>query len=287
MTTSYGCDAAGRLTSVEHPLLDRAAFDRDAAGRLVAATAGGLIQAWKHTDGFVVGHTLTDGDESSRSAVERDADGRVTAVSRDDRTTRSGYDGAGQLTEARTDHSTTRWRYDPAGRLTAEQVDGATREHVYDLAGQLLRSTGPGGRRVSYGCDGTGRRTRATTEDGGSREFGWSASGHLATVTDHRQDHVRRTTLRTDALGELAGVDDAEFFWDIAAYAGAPVLAGEVSVVSAGAVTGIGGEWSAPGWRTARSTSSDPWSLGSAAGIAGLGGVQVGASGEVQIAGLE
>ncbi|WP_375430511.1 hypothetical protein [uncultured Friedmanniella sp.] len=22
MTTSYGCDAAGRLTSVEHPLLD-------------------------------------------------------------------------------------------------------------------------------------------------------------------------------------------------------------------------------------------------------------------------
>ncbi|WP_375430357.1 RHS repeat-associated core domain-containing protein [uncultured Friedmanniella sp.] len=93
--------------------------------------------------------------------------------------------------------------------------------------------------------------------------------------------------MRTDALGELAGVDDAEFFWDTAAYAGAPVLAGEVSVVSAGAVTGIGGEWSAPGWRTARSTSSDPWSLGSAAGLAGLGGVQVGASGEVQIAGLE
>ncbi len=35
----------------------------------------------------------------------------------------------------------------------------------------------------------------------------------------------------------------------VAAYAGAPVLAGDTPILSAGPVTGVGAGWTAPGWR--------------------------------------
>ena len=88
-TTRYGWDAADRLAWVEHPLLGRAAFDRDPAGRLTAATVDGLIQSWEHHDGFVVAHTVTDADGATRTVIDRDDDGRITRITRDDTTGRS------------------------------------------------------------------------------------------------------------------------------------------------------------------------------------------------------
>ncbi|WP_375431376.1 polymorphic toxin-type HINT domain-containing protein [uncultured Friedmanniella sp.] len=76
-----------------------------------------------------------------------------------------------------------------------------------------------------------------------------------------------------------------EFFWDTAAYAGAPVLAGDTPILSAGPVTGIGSDWTAPGWRTARSTDADPWAAG---GGTALGpSVAIDPSGGLAIDGLE
>ncbi|HET8970951.1 MAG TPA: DUF6531 domain-containing protein, partial [Candidatus Nanopelagicales bacterium] len=48
-------------------------------------------------------------------------------------------------------------------------------------------------------------------------------------------------------------------FWDTAACAGAPVLVGDTPVLAAGPVTGIDTDWTAPGWRTSRSTDTNPW----------------------------
>src|SRR5690606_5196608 len=99
--TRYTRDAAGRVTAVEHPALGRATFRYDGSGRLIEAGAGDLIQTWRHADGFVVEHTRTGPDGSARSTVQRDAWGRVVAVS--DGAGRRGfdYDDAHQLIEDR------------------------------------------------------------------------------------------------------------------------------------------------------------------------------------------
>ncbi|BAK34420.1 hypothetical protein MLP_14060 [Microlunatus phosphovorus NM-1] len=296
-TTRYGWDAADRLAWVEHPLLGRAAFDRDASGRLISAVAGGLIQSWEHRDGFVVAHTLTDSDGASRTAIERDTDGRVVRIRRDDNgssvVTDYGYDGACQLVEARTRREAgtdtlARWRYDAGGRLVTEAVDEATINHVYDLAGQLLTTVGADGRRLSYDYDGNGRRTRVSNERGVIREYTWNPTGYLTGVTEHDNDRVRRTRVHADALGELAEVDGTPIFWDTAAYAGAPVLVGDTPVLAAGPVTGVDTGWTAPGWRTSRGTDADPWATPTTdTRRVGDGALGIGAAGELSVGGLE
>ncbi|RZL93351.1 MAG: type IV secretion protein Rhs, partial [Variovorax sp.] len=129
-TTAYGYDAAGRLSWVDHSVLGRAAFDRDAAGRLTSALAGGLIQAWDHRDGFVVAHSVTDGDGATRTEVERDEDGRVRRIRTGDghgsRTADYAYDGASQLVEVRsadgTARSVHRWAHEPPGGVVRPAV---------------------------------------------------------------------------------------------------------------------------------------------------------------------
>ena len=47
--------------------------------------------------------------------------------------------------------------------------------------------------------------------------------------------------MHVDAVAELERVDDTEVFWDSAAsYGATPVQAGDVSVLAAGPVTGVG-----------------------------------------------
>ncbi len=295
--TAYGRDASGRLAWVEHTTLGRAAFDRDAAGRLVSAVAGDLIQSWEHRDGFVVAHTVTSPSGATRTTVGRDADGRVVRVGRDGDagpvTTDYVHDGAGQLLEARTggtDPSVSAWRYDAAGRLVRESTStgaGTSElEHVYDVAGQLLSTLRPDGRSTRYAYDAEGRRTLEQDDRGAARELVWNPTGYLAEIRHRGQAGTRRTTIRTDALGELASVDGTEVFWDTAAYAGAPVLLGDAPVLGAGAVTGTEGGWTAPGWRTSRGEGRDAWSIDAKA-LGGLGAVGVGSSGELQVDGLE
>ena len=287
--TTYAWDAAGRLLAVEHPLLGRAGFERDAAGRLVAATADGVIQSWEHRDGWVVAHTVGDRDGFTRTTIDRDDNGRVVRVDRDGTSTSYDYDEAHQLIAVRTGGSATRWRYDTAGRLVAETTDGTSAEHTYDAAGQLVTSTGSDGRSIAYTYDALGRRTRVAADDGSSRELEWSATGWLGSVTDRDARGTRRTTLHVDALAELESVDDTEVFWDSAAsYGATPVQAGDVSVLAAGPVTGVGSSWTSPGWRTARSAdgaANDPWSAGAATDLPGALGI--GAAGELTVGGLE
>ena len=300
-TTAYAYDVAGHLTAVDSSALGRAAFDRDAAGRLISALAGGLIQSWEHSDGFVVGHMITDGEVSTRTTIDRDTEGRISRIIKADGSvataTDYAYDGACQLVEARirttsgtsTISSTNRWRYDADGRLVAESTDQASVRHVYDAAGQLLSTRDAEGRETRYSYAGAGRRTTEQDNQGQARDFLWNPSGYLAGIIHHDRStdkpSVRTTTVHADALGELASVDGTEFFWDTAAYAGAPVLAGDTPILSTGPVTGIGSGWTAPGWRTARSTDADPWA---ASGATALGtSVAIDPSGGLAIDGLE
>ncbi len=287
LTTTYGVDAAGRLATVDHPLLGRVVLDRDADGRVVAATAGGTVQAWQRHDGFVVGHSVTDSEGATATVVTRNDWGRVVSVEHDGEPTAYDYDDAGQLVDARTERSVTTYDYDASGRLVREATtDGAdviARDHGYDAAGQLLTTTDAiGTTRHTY--DPVGRRTRTAHADGRVRDLAWSPSGRLAGVTDHDLDGRHRSELHVDVLGELAGVDGAPLWWDTAdAYAPRLVQADDVPVVAAGPVTGLGEAWSAPGWRTARSAGRDPWEP--AGGLTLPGGLRVGASGELTLGG--
>ncbi|WP_180936505.1 RHS repeat-associated core domain-containing protein [Nocardioides ungokensis] len=287
--TTYTWDAAGRLSALDHPLLGRAAFERDASGRLVGATADGVIQTWEHREGWVVAHTVGDSDGFTRTTIDRDDVGRVLRVDRDGVTTSYAYDEACQLIEARSGGAAVRWRYDTAGRLVSESSDATTTEHTYDAAGQLVSSTGAGGQTLAYTYDPLGRRTRVDGDDGTSRELEWSPTGWLGSVTDRDARGTRRTALHVDALAELEDVDGTEVFWDTAAaYGATPVQAGDVSVLAAGPVTGIGSSWTAPGWRTARSTdgaAADPWTVGAATDLPGT--LAIGAAGELTVGGLE
>ena len=284
-TTRYEHDAAGHLTAVEHPLLGRATFDRDASGRLVAAAAGELLQSWEYADGFLAAHTVTGSDGAVRTALTRDASGRVTALERDGVTTEFGYDDACQLIAATTGDTATSWRYDAAGRLVAETTDGRATEHTYDAAGQLLSTNAPG-RQVSYGYDAVGRRTSMTV-DGATTTYAWNALGWLAGIAS--ADGTRHTT-RVDAIGELARVDGTDLLHDSAARTRGLIQLGDLPVLALGALTGIGSSWTTPGWRSARSTSAtDPWALAEiAAAPTGLpGGLGIGGAGELAVAGLE
>ncbi len=299
-TTTYDRDANGRLVGVEHPLLGRASLTRDASGRVVSASAGGVIQSWEHDAGHVVAHTVTDADGSARTEVARDDEGRVRAVTREGETTTYDYDDAHQLVgmrvTGRAGVAGVRWSYDAAGRLVEETAAGATRALSYDAAGQLVSATGHDGATTTYAYDGAGRRTSVRRADGSGLALSWSATGWLSTITEQTAGGgTRRTELAVDARGELAEVDGVELFHDSADVHAGLVQAGEVPVVHAGPVTGVGtdpatawtGSRSGAGWRTTRAGGADPWDTPGADGAAlsGLPGLSIGSSGELSLPG--
>ena len=181
-TTSYGWDAADRLTWVEHPLLGRAAFDRDASGRLVSAVAGGILQSWEHRDGFVVAHTLhrRRGRDPHRHQPRRATAGSPASPATTERQPTG---------PARRGHRLRLRRGLPARSRRAP--GGAPASRIARLALRRRRPTGRGvdrptrpsatsttwpdscsttveadGRRLTYGYDGAGRRTSAADDRG-------------------------------------------------------------------------------------------------------------------------
>lgn len=293
--TAYERDAAGRLVAVEHQSLGRAVLHRDTWGRVAAVSSGAAAQRWERRDGFVVRHEASDGRTTSHTVVDRDEAGQVTQVRREGVSTEFQYDGACQLVEARRGDSVTRWRYDSCGRLVSETTDNAVRERAYDAAGQLL-NTKSGSVVTTYEYDAAGRRVREKGPDGWRREYAWAPTGWLAGLTEHSPGgSAYRLPVRVDALGELARVGDAEVFWDTT-NPWSPVLqVGATEVVTAGPLIGTApaphrdgraptGAWLSPSWRAARS-GTDPWSVPTGASIGD--GIGVGAAGELTLGGLE
>lgn len=289
-TVDYRWSDRGWLDEVAHPLLGRASFEHDALGRVVVATAGELIQSWDYSDGFVVGHSVTGADGVIRTEVVRDDDGRIVRIDQGGETRSFDYDAARQLIAQHAGDDLVRWRYDAAGRVVAESSSDGTREFSYDAASQLLAVDGPEGTtRHSY--DGAGRRVRTEFADGRTRVLGWAPTGSLASVLDESGGTSNRIRLHVDASGRLSSVDGVPVFWDAAdTYAPSLVQVGATPVVAAGGLTGIGEQWSAPGWRTSRSHGSDPWAAAGSAvsSLAGLpGGVGVTSAGELRLGDLE
>ena len=277
-TTRYEYDPVGRRVAVDAAGAGRVQLTLDAAGRLVAATAPGAEQAWVHEDGDVVSHTLTRGGETSRTEVERGADGRIATIVRDGVRTEYGHDAAGQLVSATTGAATQRWEYDAGGRLVREADGPTTRTYAHDDAGQLVRRDADGV-VTTYSYDAAGRRTGEVGPHG-ETTFTWSPMGWLSAI----EGPHGHTSVHVDALGELARVNDADVFWNIAERSVAPVQVGGDAVTAAPGFLSDGAGWLATGWRTERGDAVDPWALATGSTH---GPISLGASGQVVFAGLE
>ncbi|CEA07905.1 putative deoxyribonuclease RhsA [Arthrobacter saudimassiliensis] len=276
-TTTYTRDPAGRVVTVTNPRLGEAAFTYDASGRLTTATAGDLIQAWAYRHGHLTEHTrTTTGTGTDITLIGRDDDGRITALTRAGTTTRYAYDGAGQLVAAATtgqdgslpstvSDTVSEWQYDAGGRLIRELSPARTRTYDYDSSGQLAAVLTSDGSGAEYVYDGLGRRTRLIRADGSSTDYAWGPTGYLEEVVERSPSgHVAsRHLLWVDALGELAGVDGCDLWWDTANPI--PTLAGiaDQQVLNLpGGITGVGSTWLSPTWRAARPTDpADPWAV--------------------------
>lgn len=292
-STLYSYDEAGRLTGMRTPGLDPLSASWGAGG-LEAVRAGDLGLAWPRRD-LAVEHTSEGDAVEASTRIERDPQGRITAVSTGGSTTRYGYDAAGRLTSAVTEvagHVTERrWSYDAAGRMVAESGPDGRLEYSYDAAGQLVTASGPEGIR-RYGYDEQGRRVRCQGPDGEVTEWAWSPTGALAGITVTRkgvEPQIHR--LWTDALGEPAEVDGTTLWWDTASAVPGLTAVGDVPVARApGGLTGAGGRWQAAGWRPGRATDpGDPWGVGMLSGAEGAlpAGVGLTGSGSLSVAGLE
>ena len=280
-------DVAGRTVAVERSDLGVATFAYDAAGRIVQASTGDVVQSWSYDRGCLVAHTTTTPEGAARTRIERDEHGRITAIDGPDGHIEYAHDEAGQLVRA----GDSVWEYGVGGRLLREVVGGVETTFAYDAAGQLVAAVDADG-RSEYLYDGLGRRVRRTAPDGSTVEYVWSEGGTVGELVARDCSYVEtgRITMWTDSLGELAEVGGAEVWWDTAAPLPAMVSVGGESVLDLpGGAVAVGDAWSIAGWRSARSTdASDPWAvLGSVAGPALPAGVSLTSSGGVSIAGLE
>lgn len=287
MRTEWRRDAAGRAVAVERQGLAPATFAYDTAGRIVQASTGDVVQSWSYERGALVAHTTTTPEGAMVTGIERDDQGRITAIDGPDGRVEYAYDEAGQLVRA----GDSAWEYGDGGRLLREVVDGVETTFEYDAAGQLIASVRDG-ERSEYLYDGLGRRLRHTRADGSTEEYAWSDLGSLAAVVsrDRSYDETGRVEVWTDVLGELAEVGGAEVWWDSAAPLPAMVSIGGESVLDLpGGAVAVGDAWSTAGWRSARSTdASDPWAvLASVEGSALPTGVSLTADSGLSIAGLE
>ncbi|MCM3505721.1 DUF6531 domain-containing protein [Curtobacterium sp. ODYSSEY 48 V2] len=285
--TEWRRDAAGRAVAVERQGLAAATFAYDAAGRIVQASTGDVVQSWSYERGALVAHTTTTPEGATVTSIERDAHGRIVALDGPDSRVEYAYDDAGQLVRA----GDSAWEYSDGGRLLREVVNDAETTFEYDAAGQLVASV-RSGERTEYLYDGLGRRVRRTNADGSTAEYAWSDLGSLTAIVsrDRSYGETGRFEMWTDVLGELAEVGGAEVWWDSAAPLPAMVTIGGESVLDLpGGAIAVGDAWSIAGWRSARSTdASDPWAvLASVKGPALPTGVALTAAGGLSIAGLE
>ena len=231
--TTYEYDAAGDLTSLQHPAVGTLSLERDGGGRTVTLSGEGFGARWTHEEGRVVGYHLDLGATTNSSRLERDEAGRVIAITRGDVTRTFDYDESGQLTRTVGPEGESTFTYDANGRLIEERSGDQTVAYLYDAAGQPIERRGPSG-VTRFGYDGAGRRVSEVGPEV-SRSFGWDAFGSVQQVEVTDADGTRATSVVVDALGELAGVGDTTLMSDSADPLSPVCEVGGRPVVSAGA----------------------------------------------------
>ncbi|MFL6125309.1 LamG-like jellyroll fold domain-containing protein [Actinophytocola sp.] len=192
LTTAYGHDQRGLVTSSTDPAGATWNYRYDELGRSVATTAPPVEVESVGTTRPV---TLTGYDTYGDTTHVTDENGN---------TWRSGYDRIGRLV------STTSPEYTPPGGnpITAQAT------FTYDGLGRMLTSTSPRGAVTSYTYDQLGRLVSQADphpdnpgEPGGTWQYTYTRTGELLSATDPTGARTERTY---DDLGRLATFSQLE-----------------------------------------------------------------------------
>lgn len=262
--TAFSYDAGGLLNGKQHPGLGAIALQRDAAGRLVGASADGMRASWRYDGGDLAEYRFEAAGQTRTARLNRDGVGRVVEAIVDGAAQRFSYDAAGQLRSAETPRGRLDFDYDANGRLERERSPVATLDYEHDAAGQLLARRRDGDAAVTeYEYDGAGRRIRAAEADF-NRTWRWDELGRLVEIQTRDGDDARATSVAVDALGELAQVDDTPVMWDTASLLAPLAWVGQQAVVGHGSpwalIDDSAAQWLAPDWQgTIGDATRDPW----------------------------
>jgi len=194
--TAYRYDPAGRLAAEVQPDGIEIVYRYDLHGNLTGVTGGaGQVTAYARDDmGRLVradspdtgvtryiydaaGNLILKDRNGTATSYDRDALGRLAAVHYEDGSQDAhffydqGANGVGRLTGTADPSGSCRYGYDPHGRLVLEEktLSGVTctTAYTYDPAGIMTGTRYPGGLRVEYGLDSSGRIEEAVLVDVG------------------------------------------------------------------------------------------------------------------------
>jgi RHS repeat-associated protein len=263
--TRYVHDAGGYVVAAEHPALGSIELRRDAAGRLVGASAGGMQASWRYADGDLVAYEMHAGGTSRTARLTRDAVGRVVQATFDGAVNEFAYDAAGQLLSATGPRGAFSFGYDANGRLARETSPSGTVEYEHDRAGELVRRATGADTITRFEYDPAGYRVRETGPDL-ERRYRWDALGRLREIERAGRNGAmsRSIDVAVDALGELAAIDGTSTLWDTAHPLQPLTWTGSDAVIGEGAPWALASagsaHWLAPDWQgTIGDAPRDPW----------------------------
>lgn len=210
LTTKFGYDSVGRLTSEQDPLLNSVQLVYDANGNLTSTTDA-LHNTYRFTyDQF--GNPLTEvaPDGSPTFTLSYDSAGNLLQVQRaDGKSTFFVYDSAGHLTQV-TDPAgrIIRLAYDAAGHLASSTNSVGQALFSINAAGQLVALTDPLGDTTTYAYDGNGNLSQITDASKRTQKYGFDYFGNVVSYTDalgitstYQRDVSGRLLLSTDRDG--------------------------------------------------------------------------------------
>ncbi|HEU5150626.1 MAG TPA: DNRLRE domain-containing protein [Iamia sp.] len=212
VTTTYGRDGAGRVTTITQPGGVTTSQGYDAVGRRVRSTDGNGNDTWfTYTPWDDLASVIDPSTPSHPAVADRTwshtyaAPGLVATSTAPGGVTRTAdHDALGNLvaeTGTGGDADTSRTlTWDLAGRPTSVSGPGGATTLDWDDRGNLIATAGAmGSSQLTY--DGAGRMT-GRTDDGATSTFTYWPSGLLKTATGSRS--TATATYSYDAAGQLA-----------------------------------------------------------------------------------
>jgi RHS repeat-associated protein len=186
--TTYGYDEAGGRTLLRDALARQVQWRYDAIGRPLSRTLpNGSIESFAYdAEGQLTSHTTFGGQTITRTydALGRELTRRVPAAAGSpERTITWTYTAEGQrATQVETGSSslqgTTTYTYDALNRITQWVGPQGALSWAYDEAGRVTRRTTPEG-STTYAFDGDGRLLLLTAPDGKTTSYLYDAAGRM------------------------------------------------------------------------------------------------------------